>query len=407
MDAFEPEWFGESGFEEACACSQSEHGSGDSMFNECDAYHLDEDGYAYEDASLWDLDLDAFFRNRSLYDNGDASDPKDYRDEYFHCSSFWIDDEGNLVGFYSTEHEFEDVEYGSEYLDSCSLREHAQVSSKHDSISNILKEIDEYFSAHDINGLDADEDIEQSVDFGSSNARDDRAVTDFDVIETWPPPYSISSSDGSALNRFFFTRNSKFLEEYKNTLISDDNYIFTLTPDPCLEVTRADLHSKSESSKEVETDMDNIDDGADKMENNLNSNKEDRSSSEEMQEDHCEEEEDYEDASAMMLMDSFYIDDGSIDKVEARRAFVLGVEWAIFRNYIVGCDILASEPFVDEDGERHHDEGFEFFCHDENVERLKRLSAMHMRLAKSETVGEGWSVISVGKRDDFLNQLLK
>ena len=78
------------------------------------------------------------------------------------------------------------------------------------------------------------------------------------------------------------------------------------------------------------------------------------------------------------LVDSFDIDDGSLDGFSRRQCFVLGAEWARFR-----LRILSGEQFST-------------LCNAANAARLCSLGERHGRFVEYHDHCEGWCLIYVG-----------
>ena len=78
------------------------------------------------------------------------------------------------------------------------------------------------------------------------------------------------------------------------------------------------------------------------------------------------------------LVESFDIDDGSLDGLTNNECFALGVEWAMVR-----ARVLAGETFTR-------------LCLAPNSERLSALAERHGRFVEHHPHSEGWSQIFIG-----------
>lgn len=85
-----------------------------------------------------------------------------------------------------------------------------------------------------------------------------------------------------------------------------------------------------------------------------------------------------------VLVEPFETDDGSLDGVDSRLAFALGVEWAMFRGQLMVCEM--------DDGD-----GFTAVCMSENAERFIKMAERHGRFCESRrTKAKGWSEVWIG-----------
>jgi hypothetical protein len=84
------------------------------------------------------------------------------------------------------------------------------------------------------------------------------------------------------------------------------------------------------------------------------------------------------------IVENFDFEDGSLDGVSTRQAFLLGIEWQLFR------EKLASEvPFT-------------IYCLPENATRLVKMAERHKRFVEDRPNAKpGWTQIYVG---DSMNQ---
>lgn len=78
------------------------------------------------------------------------------------------------------------------------------------------------------------------------------------------------------------------------------------------------------------------------------------------------------------LVESFDIDDGSLDALSNKHCFALGVEWAMVRSRI-----LAGELFTE-------------VCRTTNVERIVALAERHGRYVEHHPSGDRWSRVFIG-----------
>lgn len=78
------------------------------------------------------------------------------------------------------------------------------------------------------------------------------------------------------------------------------------------------------------------------------------------------------------LIESFDVDDDSLDGLSRGHCFTLGVEWMRFRTRI-----MAGEQFTK-------------LCHAANERRLVALAERHGRFVESHPCSEGWASIFVG-----------
>lgn len=80
------------------------------------------------------------------------------------------------------------------------------------------------------------------------------------------------------------------------------------------------------------------------------------------------------------IVEHFDFEDGSLDGLDPRQAFLLGVEWQLFRERL--CSV---------------EESFTVYCLPENANRLVKMAERHNRFVEDRPNAKpGWTQIYVG-----------
>ena len=80
------------------------------------------------------------------------------------------------------------------------------------------------------------------------------------------------------------------------------------------------------------------------------------------------------------IVEHFDFEDGSLDGLDPRQAFLLGVEWQLFRERLSATD-----------------DSFTVYCLPENANRLVKMAERHRRFVEDRPNAKpGWTQIYVG-----------